>query len=182
LNVGFHFKPYEDWILPPIIKKSLWEATPQIEKHISVYLPQNAISEIRRYLYGMESLKFQVFSKEVQKDFTDFNVEWKSVNNDSFAKSMINSAGVICGAGFETPAEALFLGKPLMVIPIQGQYEQYCNAAALEEFNVQVVPKLDIHFGSILKKWAREAEFQVPSIEFISTEESVKRFMQRVHQ
>lgn len=32
----------------------------------------------------------------------------------------------------ETPAEALFLDKKLFVIPIHHQYEQECNAAALE--------------------------------------------------
>lgn len=35
-------------------------------------------------------------------------------------------------AGFETPAEALFLDKKLFVIPIHNQYEQECNAAALD--------------------------------------------------
>jgi len=43
------------------------------------------------------------------------------------------ATGVFCGAGFETPAEAMFLKKKLMVIPMKGQYEQQCNAAALEE-------------------------------------------------
>jgi uncharacterized protein (TIGR00661 family) len=177
-NLGFHFKSYEKWILPPIIKKSLWEAKPTVGNYLTVYLPHYSIKELRRYFYGMESLKFQVFSNEVQHESSDFNVQWKPVNNALFTESMIGSSGVVCGAGFETPAEALFLGKPLMVIPIQGQYEQYCNAAALEEFNVTVVPKLDIHFGSIIKKWAREATFEKVPLDFISTEESVKRFME----
>jgi hypothetical protein len=46
---------------------------------------------------------------------------------------------VICGAGFETPAEALFLGKKLLVVPMKGQYEQQCNAAALKEMGVPVL-------------------------------------------
>jgi uncharacterized protein (TIGR00661 family) len=177
-NVGFHFKPYEDWILPPIIKQALWDAKPQSGKHFTVYLPHYSVKELRRYLYGMGSLNFHVFSKEVHKDHADFNIQWKAVNNQNFTRSMIESAGVICGAGFETPSEALFLGKPLLVIPIQGQYEQYCNAAALEEFGVTVIPKLDIHFGMVLKKWTREAPANRAPIHFMSTEESVKQFMQ----
>ena len=54
------------------------------------------------------------------------------VNQRGFNDSMINAYGVITGAGFETPAEVLHLGKRLLVIPIKGQYEQLCNAAALE--------------------------------------------------
>lgn len=51
-------------------------------------------------------------------------------------KSLISCDGVLCGAGFETPAEALFLGKKLFVIPMKGQYEQHCNAAALSKMKV----------------------------------------------
>jgi hypothetical protein len=45
----------------------------------------------------------------------------------------------LCNAGFETPAEALFMDKKLFVIPIHNQYEQECNACALIkwEFPIQ---------------------------------------------
>jgi hypothetical protein len=39
------------------------------------------------------------------------------VNNDGFTQSMISSHGVITGAGFETPAETLYLGKKLICVP-----------------------------------------------------------------
>jgi uncharacterized protein (TIGR00661 family) len=49
---------------------------------------------------------------------------------------------VLCNAGFETPAEALFLKKKLCVIPMHGQYEQQCNAFALKQMGVPVLPSL----------------------------------------
>ena len=60
---------------------------------------------------------------------------------------MIGCAGVITGAGFETPAEALYLNKKIMCLPILGQYEQLCNAAALEKLNATIVHKIDEHFS-----------------------------------
>jgi uncharacterized protein (TIGR00661 family) len=51
---------------------------------------------------------------------------------------MASSNGVLCGAGFEAPAEALYLKKKLAVVPMKNQYEQYCNAAALAEMGVPV--------------------------------------------
>ena len=48
----------------------------------------------------------------------------------------------MCGAGFETPAEALYLKKKVMAIPMKGQYEQQCNAAALKTMGVPVIKKL----------------------------------------
>ncbi len=70
-------------------------------------------------------------------------------------QSMVSCTGILCGAGFETPAEALFLKKKLMVIPMKGQYEQHCNAAALKEMGVPVIKSLkQKHIGSI-EQWIR---------------------------
>ncbi len=48
----------------------------------------------------------------------------------------------LCNAGFETPAEALFMKKKLYVIPIHNQYEQECNACALDVMGVMNSKKL----------------------------------------
>ena len=53
---------------------------------------------------------------------------------------------MLCGAGFETPAEALFLNKKLLVIPMKTQFEQKCNAQALKEMGVTVVKKLSYKY------------------------------------
>ncbi|WP_216073950.1 glycosyltransferase family protein, partial [Acinetobacter baumannii] len=66
---------------------------------------------------------------------------------------MIASEGVITGAGFETPAEALYLGKKLLCLPIRGQYEQLCNAAALKNFGVTIVDKMDNEFTGTIASW-----------------------------
>jgi len=71
------------------------------------------------------------------------------------------------------------LGKPLIVIPIQGQYEQLCNAAALEEFNVTVLQRLDLNFSSILLKWLKSSHSITPLIKFQRTETIVKSFIDK---
>jgi hypothetical protein len=79
-----------------------------------------------------------------------------------FDESLIKSHGVITGAGFETPAEALYLGKELMVLPMHGQYEQLCNAAALKEFNVSVVDSMDDYFPVYFNKWIFDGQQLLP--------------------
>ena len=64
-------------------------------------------------------------------------------NELSLLPAMANRHGLITGAGFETPAEALYLQKELMCIPIRGQYEQFCNAAALSGFGVPVLNSIN---------------------------------------
>ena len=66
---------------------------------------------------------------------------------------MATCKGILCGAGFETPAEALFLGKKLLVIPMKNQYEQHCNAAALKKMGVPVLKNLKTKRLDKIKKW-----------------------------
>ena len=66
---------------------------------------------------------------------------------------MANCKGVLCGAGFETPAEALHLEKKLMVIPMKGQYEQQCNASALKEMHVPGLKSLKTKHLETLANW-----------------------------
>jgi hypothetical protein len=40
-----------------------------------------------------------------------------------------------------------------MVMPIHGQYEQWCNAAALQEWNVPVLDNLTTRTGVSIHRW-----------------------------
>ena len=71
----------------------------------------------------------------------------------AFTNSLARSAGVLCGAGFETPAEALYLGKKLLVVPMRNQYEQSCNAAALANMGVPVVKNLKDKSLDVIDQW-----------------------------
>ena len=66
---------------------------------------------------------------------------------------MINCHGIITGGGFETPAEALYLGKKILSIPIRYHYEQECNAAALKKMGVPVVYEVGDNFDEIITNW-----------------------------
>ena len=100
------------------------------------------------------------------------------VNKKDFDKSLITCFGIITGGGFETPAEALYLGKNLMTIPIHGQYEQLCNAAALKKMGIPVFDKLDDDFTGNFTKWISDPE--MPRIKYdYSTEAIVNILMYR---
>ena len=58
-------------------------------------------------------------------------------------KTLESCKGVLCGAGFELPSEALFLNKKLFVIPIKKQLEQEYNAKALELMGIPTSEDLD---------------------------------------
>jgi uncharacterized protein (TIGR00661 family) len=97
-----------------------------------------------------------VFSKEVRQPVKQGNILFQPVNKTEFLKSMVGCSGIITSAGFETPAEALYLGKRLLAIPIKGQYEQKCNAAALEKMGITIIQELDESFSSRFYQWLAE--------------------------
>jgi hypothetical protein len=48
-----------------------------------------------------------------------------------------------------------------MVIPISGQYEQQCNAAALEQMGINKLDKLDDDFTSHFNEWAHSKPIKI---------------------
>lgn len=153
---GFHFMPYDERISTPLIRQEIRNASVINENHYTVYLPAYSDKKILKVLGEMKEVQWQVFSKHTKEAYRKGNITISPVNNDSFIKSMVSSAGIICGAGFETPAEALFLKKKLIVIPMKGQYEQQCNAAALQLMNVPVLKKLSLSRIKEIENWLKK--------------------------
>jgi len=156
--LGLHFERYDDFIFTPVIKKEVLQARTITKKHITVYLSAYRDETVFSYLNPIKGFHFHVFSRQVSQPTTKENVTFIPVSDRVFTESMISSAGVITGAGFETPAEALHLKKKLLVIPIRGQYEQLCNAAALEKMGVTVLNKMDESFAGVFNKWMEGSE------------------------
>lgn len=152
-NIGLHFDNYDGDIFSPIIKSDILQTNPSNKGHITVYLAHYSDAVVIEQLQKVPEIQFHLFSKKVKEKQRIKNVLLIPVNNQLFNESMINSAGVITGAGFETPAEALYLNKKIMCLPILGQYEQLCNAAALEKLNATIVHKIDEHFSFTIKMW-----------------------------
>ncbi|SHJ72586.1 conserved hypothetical protein [Maribacter aquivivus] len=150
---GLHFKPYEANIYTPIIRNDVRSAAVSNGEHYTVYLPSYSDEKLLRFLSKMKNTKWEVFSKHNNYEYFSNNIHIKPITNEAFVKSMASSKGVFCGAGFETPAESLFMQKKLLVIPMKGQYEQQCNAAALSEMGVPVIKSLKKKHLAKLKDW-----------------------------
>ncbi|MDD2793381.1 MAG: glycosyltransferase family protein [Sediminibacterium sp.] len=150
---GLHFANYDDFIFSPVIKSDVLQANPENRGHITVYLSHYSDEVVMQSLQQIDGVRFELFSKKIQEPVRFGNITLHPISNQGFTSSMIHSAGVITGAGFETPAEALYLGKKLLCLPIRGQYEQWCNAAALEALGVGIVEKIDAGFAATVEEW-----------------------------
>ncbi len=91
----------------------------------------------------------------------------EQISSDRFVRSLVTCDGLLTGAGFEGPAEALHLGKKLMVVPLEGQYEQLCNAAALSYLGVPVITAVDESQLYRIQEWSvtkSRVDLQVPDV------------------
>jgi uncharacterized protein (TIGR00661 family) len=140
--VSFHFERYDKNIYTPVIRSAVREARNVEKEHYTVYLPSYDDKKLVPLLAKIPKIKWHIFSKHAKKPYHIGKLSVYPVNKDEFAESMTSAKGVLCGAGFETPAEALYLGKKLMVVPMKSQLEQHYNAASLKQLGVPVLKKM----------------------------------------
>lgn len=152
-NIGLHFDAYDENIYNPIIKDEIIDAMPINDEHITVYLPQYSISAIEHYLLQQSQYHFEVFTKEVNSIVCQKNITYFPINNLQFTNSMVRCYGIITAGGFETPAEAMYMNKKLLCVPIFKHFEQECNAAALEKKGVMILKKVDENFAAHFEQW-----------------------------
>lgn len=152
-HLGFHFKRYNKKTFTPIIREEVRQGKISNKEHYTVYLPAYTNEKIHKVLSLFPHIQWHIFSKHNKDNYSIDNIKFQPINNEKFIESMLSAKGVLCGAGFETPAEVLFLQKKLLVIPMKSQYEQHCNAAALKELGVPVLKSLKVKHVEVINKW-----------------------------
>jgi len=155
-HIGFHFERYADFIHTPVIRSEIRNMQTSNLGHYSVYLPAYDDKTLFKHLSKTKDVEWQIFSKRQKTPHREGNVQILPVNNEAFNKSLASCEGLLTGGGFEGPAEALFLQKKVLMIPMTGQYEQRCNALAASRLGVPVVNEIDDHFDSSINNWIKD--------------------------
>ncbi len=155
---GFHFAPYDSFISTPVIRADIRNLETSNKGHITVYLPAHGDDILLKQFTQIKDVEWEVFSKHSKVAYTMENVHVKPILNDGFTKSLASSNGLVTAGGFESPAEAIFLGKKVLTIPMIGQYEQQCNAQAMQEMGVTMVKEIDGHFVKTATDWVQNAK------------------------
>lgn len=156
--VGLHFFPYDNFIFTPVVKKEIIEANPVDKGYVTVYLPSYCEPQLIITFQPFADIRFEIFSSQTKEPKEYGNIRFLPVSKNLFNQSLIHCSGIITGGGFETPAEAIHLGKKIMTIPIRSQYEQQCNAAALDQLSVLRLKKFDGDFRTHLYNWMQSGK------------------------
>lgn len=177
--VGFHFDRYDDFIYTPVIRAEIRNMVVSNLGHYTVYLPAIDDKALVPVLKQIPGINWEVFSKHAAASYTDENVKVAKVNNELFNKSLASCEGLLTGGGFEGPAEALYLGKKLLVAPMKFQYEQQCNAYALKQFGLPVIWSSNKNWLPVIKDWVereQQHKFHFPDETAMVIDKVVKQF------
>lgn len=155
IKYGFHFASIDEMNFKPVIRSSIRKSIPQNKGHYTVYLPAYSDAEITKILNRFKNQRWEVFSKRCTQPYKSGAIQFNPISLEAFKESFVNCAGILCTAGFETPAEAIFMGKKLCVVPMKNQYEQACNAAFLAEMGVTVITNQH-KIVPTLKRWIND--------------------------
>lgn len=150
---GFHYHQVDHFIHTPIIRREIRNLITSDQGHYLVYLPFYHDRKIVKALRKFPSVEWKVFSKHAKKPYREGSISVFPPDSHHFMQTLATSRGVVSAAGFGLTTEVLHLGKKLMVIPMKGQYEQRCNAHALELLGIPVIKSLKKKWHPVLQNW-----------------------------
>ncbi|HLC96267.1 MAG TPA: MJ1255/VC2487 family glycosyltransferase [Candidatus Nanoarchaeia archaeon] len=111
-------------VLPPIIRNSIRAAQSKSGPYIFVYQTSESNSKLIPALRRTPH-QYIFYGKRSGKEG---NIIFKKFNEGDFVKDLASCRAVITNGGFQLISEAIFLHKPILSIPIRGQFEQVLNA------------------------------------------------------
>ncbi|MGK7396706.1 MAG: glycosyltransferase family protein [Candidatus Cyclobacteriaceae bacterium M3_2C_046] len=130
-----HYQPdrYKDLVVtPPLLRQEVFELESEQGDYLLGYMVNDGYSqEIMQWHQKHQDVKIHCFwdKKDMPRHYHFHkNLVFHQLDDKKFLEFMRNCKGLISTAGFESVCEAMYLGKPVLMIPVQGQYEQACNA------------------------------------------------------
>jgi uncharacterized protein (TIGR00661 family) len=118
-------------LVPPIVRPDIVAAKPVRGDHLLVYSSgsDDLIDALRGC--GMPSRVYGMRDGD-EVGTTDGPIEYRARSVDGFLQDLVSARGVITGGGFSLLSEAVYLGKPVLSVPLGGQFEQLMNARYLQ--------------------------------------------------
>lgn len=136
-RLALSFRPLPDpgsrtAVHPPLLRRSVIDAEPEEGEHLQVYVLNPG--------YARELVEWHARNRGVKVeaywDRTDVpeclevhpNLRFHRIDDRGFVEGLRTCRALATTAGFESVCEAMYLGKPVLLVPTRGHVEQACNA------------------------------------------------------
>lgn len=123
-------------VVGPILRPEVEALVPTSGEHVLVYQTAIAPAELIAALRAIPSVPFVMYAREGVGEHG--NVSIRAFDEQRFLADLASARAVICNGGYTLMSEALYLGKPIVSLPLRHQGEQELNAAYLQELGLGV--------------------------------------------
>lgn len=136
-KIALSFRPLSNTrkdltIAPPLLREEIFGLSPTREGYILAYVVNQGYAyELMQWHQKNKKIRIHCFwdNKEKEEQWSPWkNLTFHHINDQKFLNYMQGCIGYVSTAGFESICEAMYLNKPVMMVPVERQYEQACNA------------------------------------------------------
>jgi len=119
-------------VVPPLLRDGVRARRSSDDGSLLVYLMHPALAPaIERWAAQHPGQEVRVFwdRKDAPETLAKgARLTFHRLNGERFLDAMARCRALVCTAGFESVCEAMHFGKPVLMVPIGGHFEQTCNA------------------------------------------------------
>jgi uncharacterized protein (TIGR00661 family) len=136
LGLSFRYMPNDPKrniiTVPPLLRHEVKSIQPQAGERWLAYLTHYRLAdEIMAWSAQNPEVKLDCFwdnpTRKSEYQYSD-SLIFHPIDAVKYLEKMTHCAGLISTAGFESVAEAMYLGKPVMMVPVPNHIEQMINA------------------------------------------------------
>jgi uncharacterized protein (TIGR00661 family) len=118
-------------LTPPILRPEILKVRPEGGDHLLVYGKIGDVSIAALDASGLACLIYGA-REGLTDEVRERNLVYRPFSNEGFIDDLRRARGVIASAGHSLMTEAVYLHKPMLALPLAGQFEQAMNARYLD--------------------------------------------------
>jgi uncharacterized protein (TIGR00661 family) len=120
-------------LVPPVLRPEIIAANSTRGDHLLVYQTAEAHGALPAVLArcGVEC-RIYGMRRDLKSEVVEGNLRYQPFDERAFIVDLASARAVISGGSFTVMSECVYLHKPLLSVPVNGQIEQVVNARYLE--------------------------------------------------
>jgi uncharacterized protein (TIGR00661 family) len=118
---------------PPVLRPEVLAARAERGDHLLVYQTSTSNEALPEILRGAgRECRIYGLRRDLAADERDGNLVHRPFSEATFVEDLRTARAVVSGGSFTLMSEAVYLHKPMLAVPVKGQFEQILNARYLE--------------------------------------------------
>ncbi|GAB3707815.1 glycosyltransferase family protein [Spirosoma flavus] len=162
-------------VVPPLLRQEVTTLQPSDDSYVLAYTTQPGLqTEVLKAHHERPDVAIRYFHAgvNVAEQPVDATLTYYRIDGKRYLDAMQHCQAVVTTAGFESVCEALYLGKPVLMIPQPNHYEQMGNAldgqragvgVASDSFNLNqlldYLPNHDSQVSERFRQWYNQGHF-----------------------